>query len=99
MVLAIRPKRDPLSIRRPARSVALAEQFRELLGFFCAIEWRDPNMFLRRPDHRFRVGRNLEVLRGLVGPANVTERARLAPGAIEARRLWRWHLAQAGRVR
>ena len=91
MVLAIRPKRDPLSIRRPARRVALAEQFLELLGFFCAIEWRDPNMFLRRPDHRFRVGRNLEVFTALFAAANVTEQARLAAGEIDGPRLLFWH--------
>src|SRR5207249_10808922 len=59
VILPVRAKREPLSIRRPARRVALAGQSIELLYVLLSVKRSDPEMFLGRPDHILSVRRNL----------------------------------------
>ena len=55
-------------------------------------------MFLRRPDHRFRVGRNLKIFAAFLPTTNVTEQARLTAAHVDGPRLLFWQFRQAKRI-
>jgi len=98
VVLAVGAKRDPLSVWRPARCVVFAEQLLELLCLFFAVDRRDPEMLLRRPDDILPVRRNLQILALLLVAPDIAKQTRLAPGHICGPCLLPGHFCQALRI-